>query len=146
MVFRLCQARLRRTCFSLVHPTLYRRVRRVFRAVRTKWAADPTIIQTAPRRTTSPVALCSAVPASALDGDAALLIGPVIALVALLALPFFSGKREKLEAPPIAVLTILLAAVALELHTSAGQAPWSPVMDAWSGEPIPAQYLKGRTP
>jgi ubiquinol-cytochrome c reductase cytochrome b subunit len=24
-------------------------------------------------------------------------------------------------------------------------APWSPAMDAWSGEPIPAQYLEGRT-
>jgi ubiquinol-cytochrome c reductase cytochrome b subunit len=23
--------------------------------------------------------------------------------------------------------------------------PWSPVMDAWSGEPIPSQYLHGRT-
>src|SRR5439155_551285 len=26
-----------------------------------------------------------------------------------------------------------------------GHAPWSPVMDAWSGEPIPAHYLKGRS-
>ncbi|HXP44802.1 MAG TPA: cytochrome c, partial [Candidatus Acidoferrales bacterium] len=23
--------------------------------------------------------------------------------------------------------------------------PWSPVMDAWSGQPIPPQYLQGRT-
>jgi ubiquinol-cytochrome c reductase cytochrome b subunit len=23
--------------------------------------------------------------------------------------------------------------------------PWSPVMDAWSGEPVPAKYLEGRT-
>jgi ubiquinol-cytochrome c reductase cytochrome b subunit len=43
-------------------------------------------------------------------------------------------------------LTILLAAVALGTLTHmAGNAPWSPLMDAWSGEPIPAQYLKGRT-
>jgi ubiquinol-cytochrome c reductase cytochrome b subunit len=24
--------------------------------------------------------------------------------------------------------------------------PWSPVMDAWSGAPIPQKYLQGRTP
>jgi ubiquinol-cytochrome c reductase cytochrome b subunit len=23
--------------------------------------------------------------------------------------------------------------------------PWSPIMDAWSSEPIPSQYLRGRT-
>jgi ubiquinol-cytochrome c reductase cytochrome b subunit len=77
----------------------------------------------------------------------ALLIGPVIALGVLLALPFFSGEGEKSwKRRPIAVLTILLAAVALGTFTHlAGVAPWSPVMDAWSGDPIPAQYLKGRS-
>src|SRR5438132_1497539 len=47
---------------------------------------------------------------------------------------------------PIAVLTVLLAAVALGSLTHLGaHTPWSPVMDAWSGEPIPEGYLKGRT-
>ncbi len=47
---------------------------------------------------------------------------------------------------PIAVLTILLLAVALGTLTRlAGVAPWSPVMDAWSKDPIPTQYLRGRT-
>src|SRR5260370_10158576 len=77
----------------------------------------------------------------------ALLIGPVIALVVLLALPFFSGEGEKSwKRRPIAVSTILVVAVALGTFTHlAGYTPWSPVMDAWSGEPIPARYLKGRT-
>jgi ubiquinol-cytochrome c reductase cytochrome b subunit len=77
----------------------------------------------------------------------ALLIGPVLILFVLLALPFVSGEGEKSwKRRPIAVLTILLAAVALGTLTHmAGNAPWSPVMDAWSGEPIPMQYLKGRT-
>jgi ubiquinol-cytochrome c reductase cytochrome b subunit len=76
-----------------------------------------------------------------------LLIGPVIALGVLLALPFFSGEGEKSwKQRPIAVLTVLLVAVALGAFTHlAGYAPWSPVMDAWSGEPIPAPDLKGRT-
>jgi hypothetical protein len=62
-------------------------------------------------------------------------------------LPFFSGKGEKSwKRCPIAVLTVLFGAVALGTFTHlAGGAPWSRVMDAWSGEPIPAQYLKGCT-
>src|SRR6202007_3298183 len=65
----------------------------------------------------------------------------------LLVLPFLSGEGEKSwKRRPIAVLSILLVAVALGTFTHmAGNAPWSPVMDAWSSEPIPAQYLHGRT-
>jgi ubiquinol-cytochrome c reductase cytochrome b subunit len=76
-----------------------------------------------------------------------LLIGTGDRAWRLVALPFFSGEGEKSwKRRPIAVLTILLVAVALSTFTHlAGYAPWSPVMDAWSGEPIPAQYLKGRT-
>jgi len=109
---------------------------------------DPTIIQTAPRPDLFFLwlyALLSLLPPSM--ETPALLIGPVIALVVLLALPFFSGEGEKSwKRRPIAVLTILLVAVTLGTFTHlAGNAPWSPVMDAWSGEPIPAQYLQGRT-
>jgi ubiquinol-cytochrome c reductase cytochrome b subunit len=109
---------------------------------------DPTIIQTAPRPDYFFLwlyAVLSLLPPSL--ETPVLLIGPVIALVLLLTLPFFSGEGEKSwKRRPIAVLTILLVAVALGTFTHlAGNAPWSPVMDAWSGDPIPAQYLKGRT-
>jgi ubiquinol-cytochrome c reductase cytochrome b subunit len=109
---------------------------------------DPTIIQTVPRPDYFFLwlyAVLSLLPPSM--ETPALLIGPVIALGVLLALPFFAGEGEKSwKRRPIAVLTILLAAVALGTFTRlAGLAPWSPVMDAWSGEPLPAQYLKGRT-
>jgi ubiquinol-cytochrome c reductase cytochrome b subunit len=109
---------------------------------------DPTIIQTAPRPDYFFLwlyAVLSLLPPSM--ETPVLLIGPVIALVVLLALPFFSGEGEKSwKRRPIAVLTILLVAVALGTFTHlAGYTPWSPVMDAWSGEPIPARYLKGRT-
>jgi ubiquinol-cytochrome c reductase cytochrome b subunit len=109
---------------------------------------DPTIIQTVPRPDYFFLwlyAVLSLLPPSM--ETPVLLIGPVIALGVLLMLPFFSGEGEKSwKRRPIAVLTILLAAVALGTFTHlAGYAPWSPVMDAWSGEPIPAQYLKGRT-
>src|ERR1700689_1871896 len=108
---------------------------------------DPTIIQTVPRPDYFFLwlyAVLSLLPPSM--ETPALLIGPVIALGVLLALPFFSGEGEKSwKRRPIAVLTILLVAVALGTFTHlAGDAPWSPVMDAWRGAPVPAQYLKGR--
>src|SRR6202522_2458963 len=109
---------------------------------------DPTIIQTVPRPDYFFLwlyAVLSLLPPSM--ETPALLIGPVIVLAVLLTLPFFSGEGEKSwKRRPIAVLTILLVAVALGTFTHlAAYAPWSPVMDAWSGAPVPAQYLKGRT-
>jgi ubiquinol-cytochrome c reductase cytochrome b subunit len=109
---------------------------------------DPTIIQTAPRPDYFFLwlyAVLSLLPPSL--ETPALLIGPAVALLALLALPFVSGEGEKSwRRRPIAVLTILLVAVALGTFTHlADYAPWSPEMDAWSGEPIPPQYVKGRT-
>ena len=110
---------------------------------------DPSIIQTAPRPDYFFLwiyAVLSLLP-PAMETPV-LLIGPVIALAVLFALPFVSGEGEKSwKRRPIAVLSILLVAVALGTFTHlAGDAPWSPVMDAWSGDPIPAKYLRGRTP
>jgi ubiquinol-cytochrome c reductase cytochrome b subunit len=77
----------------------------------------------------------------------AMLIGPLIAVLVLLALPFVSGEGEKSwKRRPVAVLIVLLTAVAFATLTNvARRAPWSPVMDAWSGVPVPAQYLKKTT-
>jgi ubiquinol-cytochrome c reductase cytochrome b subunit len=77
-----------------------------------------------------------------------LLIGPVIALIVLLALPFVSGEGEKSwKRRPVAVMTVLVVAVALGTFTNqAIQSPWSPVTDAWSGAPVPFEFMSGRTP
>ena len=109
---------------------------------------DPTIIQTAPRPDFFFLwlyALLSFLPPSA--ETPILLIGPAIGIIVLLALPFVAGEGEKSwKRRPIAVLTILLAAVALGTLTHlAEHAPWSPVMNAWSSQPIPAEFLQGRT-
>ena len=109
---------------------------------------DPTIIQTAPRPDYFFLwiyAVLSLLPAKM--ETPALLIGPVVGILALLVLPFVFGEGEKSwRRRPIAVLTILLVAVALGTFTDlAGHAPWSPVMDAWSGDPIPPQFLQGRS-
>jgi ubiquinol-cytochrome c reductase cytochrome b subunit len=109
---------------------------------------DPTIIQTAPRPDFFFLwlyALLSFLPPSA--ETPILLIGPAIGIIALLALPFVAGEGEKSwRRRPIAVLTILLVAVGLGTLTHLGEhTPWSPVMDAWSSQPIPAELLHGRT-
>jgi ubiquinol-cytochrome c reductase cytochrome b subunit len=109
---------------------------------------DPTIIQTAPRPDFFFLwlyGLLSLLPPKA--ETPILLIGPAVAIVALLALPFVAGEGEKSwRRRPIAVLAVLLIAVTLGTLTRLGnQAPWSPSMNAWTASPIPAQYLKGRT-
>ena len=109
---------------------------------------DPTIIQTAPRPDFFFLwlyALLSFLPPSA--ETPILLIGPAVGIVVLLVLPLVAGEGEKSwKRRPIAVLTILLIAVALGTLTHLGEhTPWSPVMDAWSSQPIPSEYLRGRT-
>jgi ubiquinol-cytochrome c reductase cytochrome b subunit len=109
---------------------------------------DPTIIQTAPHPDYFFLwlyALLSYLPPS--FETPFLLIGPAIAILFLIALPFLAGEGEKSwRRRPIAVLSVLLLAVTFGTLNHLGQyTPWSPVMDAWSGEPIPAKYLKGRT-
>jgi ubiquinol-cytochrome c reductase cytochrome b subunit len=109
---------------------------------------DPTIIHTAPRPDFFFLwlyALLSLLPPSA--ETPILLIAPGVVIAALLALPFLAGEGEKSwRRRPIAVLTVLLAAVTLSTLTRlGGAAPWSPSMNAWSASPIPAQYVNGRT-
>src|SRR5271154_5841799 len=109
---------------------------------------DPTIIQTVPRPDYFFLwlyALLSLLPPSM--ETPALLIGPVLAIVGLLLLPFLSGEGEKSwRRRPIAVLTVLLIAVILGTFTRlAGIAPWSPHMNAWSGNPTPERFLRGST-
>jgi ubiquinol-cytochrome c reductase cytochrome b subunit len=110
---------------------------------------DPTIIQTAPRPDSFFLwlyALLSYLPPAA--ETPILFIAPVIGITALLLLPFFAGEGEKSwKRRPIAVLVVLMAAVCFGTLTHlAEHTPWSPVMDAWSGQPIPAEYIRKHTP
>jgi ubiquinol-cytochrome c reductase cytochrome b subunit len=109
---------------------------------------DPTIIQTAPKPDFFFLwlyALLAFLPPAA--ETPILLIGPAIGIIVLLGLPFVAGEGEKSwKRRPIAVLSILLIAVALGTLTHLGEnTPWSPVINAWSGEPIPPHYLHGLT-
>ena len=109
---------------------------------------DPTIIQTAPRPDYFFLwlyALLSLLPPSL--ETPALLIGPVVVIFALILLPFLFGEGEKSwRRRPIAVISILLIAVTLGTLTHlSGYTPWSPHMNAWSGDPVPERFLKGTT-
>jgi ubiquinol-cytochrome c reductase cytochrome b subunit len=109
---------------------------------------DPTIIQTVPKPDYFFLwlyALLSLLPPSL--ETPALLIGPVVIILGLLLLPFLSGEGEKSwRRRPIAVLTVLMIAITLGTFTHlAGYTPWSPHMNAWSGEPVPARFLHGTT-
>jgi ubiquinol-cytochrome c reductase cytochrome b subunit len=109
---------------------------------------DPTIIQTVPKPDYFFLwlyALLSLLPPSM--ETPALLIGPVIVIAVLILLPFLSGEGEKSwRRRPIAVITILLIAISLGTLTHlSGYTPWSPHMNAWSGDPVPQQFLRRTT-
>jgi ubiquinol-cytochrome c reductase cytochrome b subunit len=109
---------------------------------------DPTIIQTAPKPDYFFLwlyALLSLLPPSL--ETPFLLIAPVLAILGLILLPFLSGEGEKSwKRRPIAVLTVLLVAITLGTFTRMAQfAPWSPQMNAWSGDSVPARFLHGTT-
>ncbi len=109
---------------------------------------DPTIIQTVPRPDYFFLwlyALLALLPPSL--ETPAILIGSIGVIAALLLVPFLFGEGEKSwRRRPIAVLTIILVAVALGTFTHlAGYTPWSPEMNAWSGEPVPQDFLRGKT-
>ena len=64
------------------------------------------------------------------------------------AVPFVSNRGERAPSRrPVAVLLVIVAYTALGVLTYEGiVAPWSPKMDAWSGDPIPINLVEHRTP
>ena len=110
---------------------------------------DPTIIQTVPKPDFFFLWLYAMLALAPPEMETAmLLIGPVIVIGLLVLLPFLSGEGEKSwRRRPVAVATLLLIAVALGTFTKlATYSPWSPVMNGWSGDPVPVEYLNGRSP
>jgi ubiquinol-cytochrome c reductase cytochrome b subunit len=63
-------------------------------------------------------------------------------------LPFLSGTGEKsARRRPVAVLSVIFIFLTLWVLAYLGlSSPWSPHMDAWSGDPTPIEYVKDRTP
>jgi len=110
---------------------------------------DPTIIQTAPKPDFFFLWLFAVLAYLPPEMEtAAVLIAPPIIIGGLILLPLLAGEGEKhWSRRPVAVLVLTLIAVTLGTFTHLGlHAPWSPVMDSWSSDPILAIYLEHRTP
>jgi ubiquinol-cytochrome c reductase cytochrome b subunit len=110
---------------------------------------DPTIIQTAPKPDFAFLwifAVLAYLPPSL--ETPVLFIAPVLIVGAMLLLPLVSSQGEKhWSRRPVAVLMVAVIAVTLGIFTHlATYTPWSPIMDAWTADPIPTEYLRDRTP
>ena len=77
-----------------------------------------------------------------------ILIAPALGILFLLALPLFAGEGEKhWRRRPIAVLSIMVLAVGFAVCQQLGTyTPWSPQMQAWSGDTLPVRYVHTATP
>jgi ubiquinol-cytochrome c reductase cytochrome b subunit len=77
-----------------------------------------------------------------------ILTAPVVIIGVLFGLPFISGTGEKsARRRPGAVLTVIVVFLTLGTLIYLGTySPWSPVMNAWSANPTPVEYVKGRSP
>ena len=77
-----------------------------------------------------------------------MLTAPAIGVVILFLVPFLSNTGEKsARRRPVAVVGVILIMLTLSVLAWLGTySPWSPVMNAWSGAPTPAEMVKGRSP
>jgi ubiquinol-cytochrome c reductase cytochrome b subunit len=110
---------------------------------------DPTIIQTAPKPDFAFLwiyAVLAFLPPSI--ETPVMLIVPVLVIAGMLLLPVFAAQGERHWARrPVAVLMVSVIAVSLGIFTRLGTyTPWSPIMNAWTSDPIPPRYLQDRTP
>jgi len=110
---------------------------------------DPTIIQTSPKPDFFFLwmfAILSYLPPS-LETPFILTV-PILGIAVLLALPFYAGEGEKSwHRRPVAVLVLVTVAVAWGVFTHlATFTPWSPVMNAWSGDAIPPKLVHNASP
>jgi len=77
-----------------------------------------------------------------------MLVFPVLLIVALFLVPFVSNRGERAPSRrPVASLGVVVIYTVLGALTWQGAtAPWSPVMTAWSGDPIPQDIVARSTP
>jgi ubiquinol-cytochrome c reductase cytochrome b subunit len=110
---------------------------------------DPTIIQTVPKPDFAflwTYSVLAFLPPSI--ETPFILIVPVLGIAGMLLLPLLNSQGERHWARrPVAVLMVSVIAVSLGIFTRLGTyTPWSPVMAAWSSDPVPPKYLHDRTP
>jgi ubiquinol-cytochrome c reductase cytochrome b subunit len=77
-----------------------------------------------------------------------MLVFPLLVVAALFLVPFVSNRGERAPSRrPVAVLLVVVTYTLLGVLTFEGaRSPWSPVMTAWSGTPVPVSMVEGRSP
>ncbi len=77
-----------------------------------------------------------------------ILVLPVLLTVLLLLVPFVNnrGPRALSQRPVPVLMVVVIYAVLGALTYEGASAPWSPKMNAWSGDPIPVRLVEGSTP
>jgi ubiquinol-cytochrome c reductase cytochrome b subunit len=77
-----------------------------------------------------------------------ILVFPALLILGLLAVPLLRNFGERAPSRrPAAVLSVIAGYTALGVLTYLGAtAPWSPRMEAWSADPVPVEFVQGRTP
>jgi ubiquinol-cytochrome c reductase cytochrome b subunit len=110
---------------------------------------DPTIVQTVPKPDFFFLWIYAALAylPPAMETPC-ILIAPIVGIGILLALPFYAAEGEKSwHRRPVAILVLSTVAVTWGTLTHlASYTPWSPHMEAWSGDPVPPKYLRTATP
>jgi ubiquinol-cytochrome c reductase cytochrome b subunit len=110
---------------------------------------DPSIIQTVPKPDFFFLWLYAVLSYLPADLETPfLLTAPILGIAVLLALPFYAGEGEKSwHRRPVAVLVLALVAVSWGTFTHlATYTPWSPVMNGWSGDPVPVKMVHNLSP
>jgi ubiquinol-cytochrome c reductase cytochrome b subunit len=120
----------------------------IFGPIGPKGVPDPTSVHVEPRPDFFFLWSFAALALLPANMETPLLIaGPALVIGFLIALPLMSGTGEKswLRRPnPAMVVVVILVALAALTHLGVAS-PWSPHMDAWSSDPVPARLLAGRT-
>ena len=77
-----------------------------------------------------------------------ILVFPLILIAALFLVPFVSNRGERAPSRrPVPVLAVIVIYTALGVLTYQGAtSPWSPLMTAWSGDPVPEGLVRNSTP
>lgn len=77
-----------------------------------------------------------------------ILVFPVVLILALFAVPIISRRGERAPTRrPAAVLAVIVTWTILGILSYEGAtSPWSPIMDAWSRDPVPTNIVKRLNP
>ena len=110
---------------------------------------DPTLINTAPRPDFYFLTLFAgfALMPPYIEDFFIIYVLPLLVLL-FFAVPFISNRGEKHPAkrPGAIILSVMVMTTLFVLALEGSRSPWSPVMDAWSGVPVPPSVLEGRSP